>query len=136
MISGPYTVTIVVDREFGDLLAELSRDMHVWVCDTPSNRAAAERIWGDHPRYDLESGVTTFTFRDEALAAEMVVAVLGDVDLHHGEYSHEPPWSVIKVVGCASDSDLVAAFASYGAALVTTDPAAFEARREFRAEAK
>lgn len=129
MDSAPHKVAIVVDREFSNQLSGLASTMHVWVCDTPSNRAAAGAIWDDDPNYDLESGVTTFDFSTEASATENVNAVLGEVDLHHGEYSHDPPWSVIQVFGCMPNENLTAAFALFGAKIFLTGPDTFEARR-------
>ena len=38
-------VAIVVERDFGDKLLELSRSQHVWIADTDANRAAAELVW-------------------------------------------------------------------------------------------
>ena len=129
MNSDPHEVAIVVDRDFSSRLSELAGTMHVWVCDTPSNRAVSEAIWDDNPIYDLESGVTTFNFPAEVSAAENVLAVLGEVDTHHGQYSHDPPWSVIRVVGCIPNKDLIAAFTSFDAKIFLTGPDAFEARR-------
>jgi hypothetical protein len=131
----PHRVAIVVDPEFADRLAALSSRLHVWVCDTPANRAAAQSIWGDDPIYDLESGVTTFEFAPDASRPEVVEAVLGDVDLHHGEFSHDPPWSVIEVVGCSSTDSLSAAFAAFGAKLSPTGGDTCEARRKVGNEA-
>jgi hypothetical protein len=130
-----HRVAIVVDPNFGDRLIALSRRLHVWVCDTPANRAVASSIWGNDPTYDLESGITTFHFAADSSAAEIVDAVLGDVDLHHGANSHDPPWSVIKVIGCSPTEALTAAFSSFGAEIVSTAPDVFEARRIVGTEA-
>lgn len=129
MMPAAHKVAIVVEPDFGDRLAELSRRLHVWVCDTPANRAAARSIWGDDPIYDLESGVTTFEFAPEASRPEVVAAILGDIDLHHGEFSHDPPWSVIEIIGCSSTDSLAAAFAAFGAQLIATGADTCEAIR-------
>jgi hypothetical protein len=135
MAAVPHKVAIVVDPDFGDRLFALAGRMHVWVCDTPGNRAAAALIWGDDPNYDLESGVTTFKFAPNASRPEVAAAVLGDVDLHHGEFSHDPPWSVIEVIGCSPTESLVAAFAAFGAKLSSTGIDTCEARRPVGDEA-
>ena len=44
-------------------------------------------------------GVTTFKFNAADTPEQICLAVLDDVDLHHGESSHYPPWSVLEVVG-------------------------------------
>ena len=130
MTTVPHRVAIVVDADFGDRLVALSRRLHVWVCDTPVNRDAANSIWGDDPNYDLDSGVTTFKFAPDASRAEVVEAVLIDVDLHHGEFSHDRPWSVIEVIGCLPTDSLAAAFAVFGAKLNPLGPDTFEAMRK------
>jgi hypothetical protein len=37
MTALPYKVYVVVDREFGEKLAELERAVPVWIVDTPTN---------------------------------------------------------------------------------------------------
>lgn len=134
MTADPHEVAIVVVRDFGDRLIALSRRLHTWICDTPANRAVATTIWDNVPSHNFESGVTTFKFAAEASAPELVDAIMVEVDLHHGEYSHDPPWSVIEVIGCPPTESLAAAFAAFGADLVSTGVDMFEARRQVSKE--
>jgi hypothetical protein len=135
MATVPHKVAIVIEPDFGDRLVPLSRRLHVWVCDTPAKRAAAHTIWGDDPIYDLESGVTIFEFAPDASRPEVIAAVLDDVDLHHGEFSHDPPWSVIEVIGCSPTESLSAAFAAFGAQLSAVGLDACVARRPISGDA-
>jgi hypothetical protein len=44
----PYRVFVVVDREYGERLAELAQTGPVWIVDTPANRSVAQQIWAAH----------------------------------------------------------------------------------------
>lgn len=55
--------------------------------------------------------------------------VLGNVDLHHGEYSYNPPWSIIEVYGCAPTPAIHAAVAEHGARIATGFADHFETQR-------
>ena len=51
----PYKVYVVVDREFGEKLAQLERRVPVWIVDTLTDKPVAQRFWNEHP-----TGITTF----------------------------------------------------------------------------
>ncbi len=40
---------LVLNRDYGIALKQLSKLMHVWAIDSPSNRIAAEAIWSSRP---------------------------------------------------------------------------------------
>jgi hypothetical protein len=127
----PYRVAIVVDREFGPQLDALAKRLHVWICDSPINRPAVEAIWrarGDR-KYDIESGATIFNCAPDQPVEDALVNIIGAVDEHHGEYSHEPPWSVMEVIGCAPTPRVRSAFAEFGAQVSAMRSDRFEARR-------
>ena len=111
----PHTVALVVDPEFGERLADLSRRIHVWALDTPTNRTVAERVWREARRtHSLEIGITTFKESPDAAADEIVGRQLPIIDLHHGAHSHSPPWSVLEVYGAPPTTALRAALSGYG----------------------
>jgi len=88
-------VGVVVDPDFGDRLLNLAPRMPIWVAATPPNRAAAERVWATLPG----SGVTTFTVDPAGTPETCCIAELETIDLHHGEYSQNPPYSVLEIFG-------------------------------------
>jgi hypothetical protein len=57
----PYTVGFVADPSFGAGLSELALRMHVWVIDSPENKATAQSFWKQHPEQSTKVGLTTFT---------------------------------------------------------------------------
>jgi hypothetical protein len=59
MAAVPYRV-YVVDREFGEQLAQLDPHVPVWIVDTSTNKPAIERFWKGHSDGDHLTGVTAF----------------------------------------------------------------------------
>ena len=80
-------VAVVVDRVFGERLLPLAQQLHVWVCDTPINDAAAEKAGAANPPGAVwnEVGVTTFRVGENESPENMVICHVGDIDLHHPE---------------------------------------------------
>jgi hypothetical protein len=95
----------------------------------PSPSGAREQIC---PR-SLDAGARTFTCAAGASPEEALLGVLESVDLHHGEYSHDPPWSVLEVLGCAPTAAVEVAAAEYGARVEPGPPAHFEIVRAIAA---
>src|SRR5262245_46789716 len=112
MMPTPYCVAIVLETDLGDRLGELAARMPVWIVDTPANRAAAQRYWAHNPGRPHTEGVTTFVL--DASRPDDLADVLSEVDLHHGEYSHDPPYSVVEVFGADLTPALRQAFAEFG----------------------
>ncbi len=59
-----YKIAVVVDEAFGERLVGIAKLIHVWVCDTPVNRQAAETVNAHLMPEGVwnEQGVTTFHF--------------------------------------------------------------------------
>jgi hypothetical protein len=127
---GPHSVALVVDRQFGERLVALSERLHVWVINSPANRSVAERIWRDlGGAHSLERGVTTFDASAQACPSEVAADQLSSIDLHHGEYSHSPPWSLLEVYGTEPTPTLTAALRDFGLAEIIQQPGFFIARQ-------
>ena len=130
-----HRVAIVVDRNFGERLRELSRHCHVWACKTPDNLHVAVQLWAEKSGgYSFEAGVTIFNVSAEATPEAMCRDILWTVDLHHGEYSHDPPWSEIEVVGAALTPPLRAGLEDYGVEDFEERPDGFLAIRSIEEE--
>jgi hypothetical protein len=111
-MSAEYRVAIVVSSEYAPGLAELSRHRHVWAVRTPIIEAAARTIWDESAKGSLESGVTVFNGTGDAEAD--LSSILAVVEEHHGEYSHDPPVSMIEVFGVGVTEQLAADFLELG----------------------
>jgi hypothetical protein len=105
-------VILVLDRNYG---AELSSvpDGHIWLIESPSNLEAAASYWARHES-TVEHGVTTFKAADSESGSEMCLNILNTIDLHHGEYSSDPPYSVLEVVGAPLNHSVKAAIETFG----------------------
>jgi hypothetical protein len=127
MTSSDYTVGIVVDATFGERLHALVARMPTWIADTPPNRMAAEAHWRTRPGEGHANGITTFKVDIARPPEEWCAAILGAVIEHHGAYSHNPPVSVLEVIGAQPLAPLVSVLADYGFTLVSPTPEGFRA---------
>jgi hypothetical protein len=99
MAPDPYKVIVVVDRAFGKRLDSIPRGVPVWIVDSPANRAEVEKVWREYPEPSHLRGITLFTSVEGLSEERSLLGQLDTVDLHHGEYSADPPYSVLEVVG-------------------------------------
>jgi len=112
-----HRVALVLDREFGNKVLALSDRMHVWMIDSPTNRAAAEELWAGHrddPRDPLEHGVTLFTPTIGRTPAEIAVDIMDTIVDHHSEWEHSPPMSEVEIHGMDDIDAIASALASIG----------------------
>ncbi|MFN0053938.1 MAG: hypothetical protein ACKV0T_17300 [Planctomycetales bacterium] len=110
-----HVVAVVLDPVFGDRLLALAVRVHVWIIDTPVNMASARLLPRDADGgYSLEYGATTFSANETIPPDKIVAGIIGTIELHHGEYSHTPPMSVLEVFGADPTPRLMTALADYG----------------------
>ena len=112
-MAAQYRVYVVVDKEYGEGVCELARTGPVWIIDTPVNRAAARKIWAERPHASNLGGVTTFISQASS-PEDILVDELDMVDLHHGSYSADPPYTVLEVVGASATESVRAEMGQYG----------------------
>jgi len=125
----PYRVFVVVDRDYGQRLAELAQTGPVWIVDTPANCTVTQEIWaGDPNRSDLE-GVTTFKFPQGSSSEDILINELDAIDLHHGTYSANPPYTVVEVMGTGITDKIKVKFAEFGFDRFEPTPWGFRAVR-------
>ncbi len=95
----PYTVHVIVDPVFGERLREIPLGEPVWIADTEVNRPAYEAVGRERNPESYLVGLSSFKVELTARPEDWLISELADIDLHHGEYSHDPPWSRINVIG-------------------------------------
>jgi hypothetical protein len=128
--SAAHNVAVVVDPAFGNRLLELAGRVHVWLIDTPANRAAANVVTGSEDGVNsAEHGVTTFSASATEPPDAIVASMLEIIDLHHGRYSHSPPWSMLEVYGTGATPQLLAALADRDFTNISPLPDGFRASR-------
>jgi hypothetical protein len=107
-------VFVVLDRDYDERLLELARSGPVWIVDTPQNRAVAQNHWAANPNRNHLEGVTTFKAGDDCSSEETLINELDTIDLHHGSYSADPPYTVLEVIGTPISERLKAELSHYG----------------------
>jgi len=120
-------VRVVVDPNFGERLAELPAHEPVWVIDSQANTPVAHRLWKERPAENHLTGITTFKPGSKFRAEEELLGQLDTIDLHHGEYSASPPYTVIEVMGCPPSDRVRAALGEFGFTVDSLSPDGFTA---------
>jgi len=123
-------LAVVVDRAFGERLGALAKRVHVWVCATAENQQIASSYRATQQSFSLDLGVTTFRVSDSDSPEAMLIRVLPDVELHHGRYSHTPPWQALEVYGVAATPRVRDSLAGLGVSEFADTPEGFVCRRE------
>jgi hypothetical protein len=108
----------------------------MWIVDSPVNRAVAEDLWAQFPKRTHLEGVTTFKAAETDSPEEMLIGNLGTIDLHHGFYSADPPYTVLDVVGARLTARIEAALTDWGFDLFSATADGFRAIRPLAAANK
>jgi len=125
----PYRVFVVLDRDYGQRLTELAQTGPVWIVDTPANRTIAQQIWDASPNRSHLEGVTTFKFQEGIPSEDILINELDTIDLHHGTYSSNPPYTVIEVIGTGISDKIESSFTEFGFDQFVPTPHGFQAIR-------
>jgi len=114
MDSKPYSVSIVLDFEFGSRLRKVLIDGPIWVVDSPVNLEVARKLWAELPGPNHLTGITVFKTEKDRTPTEILIGEMATIDLHHGEYSADPPYTMIRVFGCGLEPEIQDALAEFG----------------------
>jgi hypothetical protein len=72
----------------------------VWVVDSPTNRASAEKVWAEYRERSYLDGLTVFKVIAERGPVEMLIEEMEAIDCTAVCISANPPYTVISVIGC------------------------------------
>jgi hypothetical protein len=89
------------DRDYGPRLRGLLESGPVWAIDSPANRDVAQEIWQEFPSRGLLDGITIFSTEEVASHEEALIAKFDTIDMHHGIYSADPPYTIVRVMGAS-----------------------------------
>lgn len=112
------TVAIILDPDFGSRLATLDESIPVWLVSSPLNDSA----FAGHNR---SANSATFTTADPTAAAENLLGIIDDVDLHHGPFSESEPYRSILVIGVKAEQPVLQKLAALGFRFVHDTPDGF-----------
>lgn len=119
-----HRVYLIVDPDYGERLADLPPGEPVWIADTAFNKPAIQRVWSQK-----REGITSFEVVPNTTPEDWLIAILDQVELHHGEYSQIPPYSALQVIGTGLSERLRAELESYGFGRFEDQPDGFLARK-------
>jgi len=90
---------VIVDTAFGDRLRDMPIGEPVWIVDSEINDLAYNAVGKERkPNSHLE-GLSSFKVDKDGSPEDWLISEINTIDLHHGEMSHDPPWSMINVIG-------------------------------------
>ncbi len=124
-----YRVHLVVDREAGERLQALPLGEPAWIVDSPKNHGDIAELWRVRPDPSHLTGITAFEDDLSAAPEMLAISVLADIDLHHGVYSHQPPYDVLRVIGARRSAELLSEAAEFGLTEVRGADSEFEVYR-------
>jgi hypothetical protein len=115
------TVALIFDPEFADRLREMTtRDL--WIIRSPANSMVVDDL--------RRAGVRLTTFEDH-FGPEVAAfdEILRTIELHHGEYSQDPPFQRLEVFGLEFDDAFQESLHAVGFELSDRTPDGFTAQR-------
>jgi hypothetical protein len=113
-INLPYKVILIVDPAYGERISTLPSHVPVWILETEINDPVVKNLRQERHEKNHLTGITTFK-RDLTLSPEeQAISVLEQVDLHHGQFSADPPYSILEVIGCTASDDMRQELQEYG----------------------
>jgi hypothetical protein len=134
MNSARYRVVVVVDRGFGEKLESIPAGIPIWIVDSLVNRAAADKAWAATPQVSHLEGITIFTSPEGASPERSLIGQIDTIDLHHGIYSADPPYSVLDIIGVAITEEIRSALEQNGFTEIEPRDAGFRASQAFGPE--
>jgi len=128
----PYRVHVVVNPHYGESIHSLPVEEPAWVVDSQDNHTVIQALWDERRITDHLVGITSFKFDDQATPEDWLVSILATIDLHHGEFSHDPPYSVLNVIGVKWSDRIQKELNEFGFNQYKPTPEGFVAIREVR----
>jgi len=95
-VAASRTVAFVLDPRIGIALKRLATRMPVWLVASSENLRAIEKVEGC-PRVRCD---VTPVYVNGNGAEEWLVNHVDTVDQHHNQFSQDPPYDTLEVVGC------------------------------------
>jgi hypothetical protein len=105
-------VHVIVVTDYGQRLWGLPDDGEAWVADTSPNHPTIRELWveGSGRRH----GITSFKVAEGESPEEWLLGILDTVELHHGEVSRRPAYSILQVSGAVLSGHVKGALQGYG----------------------
>ncbi|RPI77537.1 MAG: hypothetical protein EHM45_08655 [Desulfobacteraceae bacterium] len=125
----PYRVHVIVDPRFGQRLLEMPENEPIWIADTETNHLAYKAAGKERIPKSHLVGLSSFKVDPYLSPADWLISILETIDLHHGEMSHNPSWSVINVIGIRWTQKVQEELRKFGFEKYEDSPEGFTARK-------
>jgi hypothetical protein len=121
-------VILVVDRLYGARVGELSAAAAVWLVDSIANHPFLSAL---KKKFTPEASGSLTWFADDPTisSAELAARKIATLEDHHGEYSQNPAYSRLRVIGASLEPVLLSAIEDCGFRLVSVDGAVTDFQR-------
>jgi hypothetical protein len=119
---------VVLDPKFGDRLHEVRPGRPIWIVESSLNTPVVRAFWAAPPGLRGRTDVTLFTPKARN-AAHAFLSELDMIDLHHGPYSSQTPYTQIDVLGAPLTDEIHAALEYLGFDEFRPDQSGFTAHR-------
>lgn len=86
----------------------------VWIVDSPVNGPIARQHRKQFPADCHSTSITVFKSTAGRLREDTFLDEFSTIDLHHGRYSSDPPYSQIEIFGAAPTPEIESALAEKG----------------------
>jgi hypothetical protein len=124
------SVLVVMDPNYGERLRQMWQPGGpAWIAISPKNGPTVRSLWTSHPDTDYLTGIPAFNVDPDALPENNFLNNLGTIDLHHGPYSSEIPYTALEVIGARLAIDVREALGELGFDEFVEHPDGFSARR-------
>jgi hypothetical protein len=124
------SVLVVMDPNCGERLRAMWQPGRpAWIVMSPTNEPTVRSLGAAHPGKDHLTGITSFNFDPDARPEKSFLSYLDTIDLHHGPYSSENPYTVLEVIGARLTVDVREALSELGFDEFVEQGDVFSARR-------
>ncbi|MEA2779198.1 MAG: hypothetical protein QOK29_742 [Rhodospirillaceae bacterium] len=96
---------------------------------SPVNGSVVHALWASAPSPSHLTGITGFGYDPGIAAEERLLAELDNIDLHHGPYSTNSPYTVLEVIGAQLIPAIQDALSELGFSAFKQSPGGFVATR-------
>jgi len=122
------TITLVLDRTYGERLEKLALRSPVWIVESEANRLATEETWRLSDQWPQIS-VTIFRDPGPSTNHEYWLGLIGQLDLREDPSSRLRPYDTLEVIGSPLTPSFRAALEESGFTAFTDTEAGFRAKR-------
>jgi hypothetical protein len=93
-----YVVAVVLDPHYGPNLREIASQFDLWVVPSLDNREAIEKLRAEDNAAHRHQLTIWSEPKDLSLESTWL-SMLDNIELHHGECSHDPPVTTLEIIG-------------------------------------